>query len=138
MQIRKMIIDDYEQVYDIWVNTPGIGLHDYEDSKAGIEKYLKRNPDTCFVAEYNGDIIGAILSGHDGRRGYINHTAVSLSERNKGVGTALLNAVINAFKQEGLNRAGLFVYKDNKIGNEFWENKGFIPRDVLLFRNKSI
>jgi len=138
MHIRTMTIDDYEEVYELWRNTPGIGLHDAEDSKTGIGKYLQRNPGTCFVAENDGNIIGVILSGHDGRRGYISHTAVSLSERNKGVGTALLNRAVDALKQEGLSRAALFVFKDNKTGNEFWENRGFAVRDDVVFRNKII
>ena len=138
MQIRKMTIDDYEQVYNLWTNTPGVGLHDIEDSKAGIEKYLKRNPNTCFVAENNGEIIGSILSGHDGRRGYIGHTAVSLSERKQGVGTALVNSVIDALKQEGIVRIALFVFKENTTGNEFWEKKGFSIKDNSVYRLKSL
>ena len=138
MKIRKMNIDDYKQVYSLWLNTPGIGIRDNEDTKAGIEKYLKRNPDTCFVAENDGKILGAIMSGHDGRRAYIGHTAVSLSERNKGIGTALLNAAVDALKHEGLSRIGLFVFKDNKTGNEFWENKGFTERTDVIFRNKNL
>ena len=136
--IRKMTIDDYEKIYALWSNIPSIGLYDIEDSKAGIEKYLKRNPNTCFVAENNGNIVGAILSGHDGRRGYINHAAVSLSERNKGIGTALVDSAVNALKQEGINRVAISVFKDNKTGNEFWENRGFVLRDHVVYRNKEL
>jgi len=67
MNIRKMSIEDYEQIYDIWLKS-GNGLNDIDDSKAGIQKYLTRNPNTCFVAEENGNIIGSIMSGHDGRK----------------------------------------------------------------------
>ena len=138
IKIRKMKIDDYEQVYNLWLDTPGIGIRKHEDSKTGIEKYLRRNPATCFVAEIDDKIIGSIMSGHDGRRAYIGHTAVSLSERNKGIGTDLLNAAIDALKQEGLNLIGLFVFNENKIGNEFWKNKGFSERTDLVFRNKNL
>ena len=78
--IRIMTISDYEQVYALWLSIPGMGLNNLDDSKEGIEKYLKRNPSTCFVAEKNDSIIGVILSGHDGRRGYIHHTAVAEKE----------------------------------------------------------
>lgn len=69
MQIRLMTISDYNQVYELWINTPGMGLNNLDDSKEGIDRYLKRNPSTCFVAEDEGKIIGVIMSGHDGRRG---------------------------------------------------------------------
>jgi len=83
MQIRKMIIKDYDGVYELWINTPGMGLNATDDSREGIQKYLQRNPNTCFVAEQDGEIIGIIMSGHDGRRGLIHHTAVKISEEKK-------------------------------------------------------
>src|SRR5690554_5892370 len=92
MIIRKMTIEDYDCIYNLWINTHGMGLNNLDDSRQGIEKYLKRNPETCFVALKDDLIIGVILCGNDGRRGYIHHTAVAISERNQGVGTALVNA----------------------------------------------
>ena len=77
MEIRNMQLDDYNSVYALWLNCSGMGLNNLDDSREGITKYLARNPDTCFVAVEQGCIIGAILTGHDGRRGYISHTAVS-------------------------------------------------------------
>jgi len=138
MKIRKMLISDYENIYDLWMNTPGMGLNDIDDSGEGIAKYLKRNPDTCFVAEKNGNIIGVILSGHDGRRGYIHHTAVSLAERNQGIGSALLESAMEALKAEGINKVALVVFKRNEDGNDFWERRGFATRDDLNYRNKLI
>ena len=81
MQIRKMLIDDYEEVYTLWLSCAGMGLNNIDDSREGIEKYLARNPKTCFVAVEQNCIIGAILAGHDSRRGYISHTAVSSAYR---------------------------------------------------------
>jgi len=111
MLIRKMTIDDYDSVYDLWLNTPGIGLNDLDDSRKGIEKYLRRNPETCFVAEKDNKIIGAILCGNDGRRGYIHHTTVAEAERKNGVGTALVEAAINALEREGINKVALVVFQ---------------------------
>ena len=51
MKIRKMVIEDYEKVYQLWMSCAGMGLNNLDDSKEGIEKFLRRNPDTCFVAE---------------------------------------------------------------------------------------
>ena len=94
MDIVKMTMDDYEDVYQLWINTPGMGLNDVDDSPEGIEKYLKRNPNTCFVAKQSGRVVGVILSGHDGRRGYIHHTAVAMDKRENGIGTALMESAL--------------------------------------------
>ncbi|MDR1874905.1 MAG: GNAT family N-acetyltransferase [Synergistaceae bacterium] len=136
--IRTMTIADYDSVYALWIATPGMGLNDIDDSRDGIGKYLARNPKTCFVAESNGQIIGAILTGHDGRRGYISHTAVAISERKKGVGTALLDAAMCALENEGISKVNLVVFSKNEIGNEFWENRGFTLRSDLNYRNRTI
>jgi len=138
MNVRKMTIDDYERVYTLWLSTPNMGLNNLDDSKAGIAKYLARNPNTCFVAENNGGIIGVILCGHDGRRGYIHHTAVTQSEQRNGVGTALLDAAMSALEREGINKTALVVFDKNEKGNAFWERQGFITRPDLIYRNKAI
>lgn len=138
MIIRKMTITDYDGVYKLWINTPGMGLNNLDDSKEGIEKYLIRNPQTCFVAEDDNRIIGVILCGNDGRRGYIHHTAVDTTKRTRGVGTALVNAALDALKNEGINKVALVVFEKNEIGNSFWEKRGFTVREDLVYRNKSL
>lgn len=138
MQIQKMTIDDYDDVYCLWVNTPGMGLNNLDDSKQGIIKYLKRNPNTCFVARENGKLIGVILSGHDGRRAFIYHMAVDISHRKKGVGRKLVEFVLNALQEEGIHKVAFVVFKKNEIGNEFWEKLGFDERTDLVYRNKVI
>ncbi|MDD4496468.1 MAG: GNAT family N-acetyltransferase [Eubacteriales bacterium] len=139
MNIRKMTISDYSGVYQLWTNTPGMGLNNLNDSYDGIERYLKRNPTTCFVA-VSGDeeIIGVILCGHDGRRGFIHHTAVKASERKQGIGSALVNAALQALQDEGIVKVALVVFTKNEIGNDFWEQRGFISRKDLNYRNKTL
>ena len=138
MNIRPMTINDYEQVYSLWLNTPNMGLNNLDDSKEGIAKYLARNPNTCFIAENNDNIIGVIMCGHDGRRGYIHHTAVDEHEQRNGVGTALVNTAMSALEREGINKAALVVFGKNEKGNAFWEKQGFTTRPDLVYRNKAI
>lgn len=138
MEIRKMSIDDYEEVFGLWRSTPGIGLNDIDDSKTGIEKYLKRNPNTCFVAIVSGKIVGVIMSGHDGRRGFIYHTAVAVAYRNKGIGSQLVENVLRALEDEGIHKVALVVYDTNEVGNKFWENQGFSVRKDLMYRDKAL
>lgn len=88
VSIRQMAIEDYELVYDLWIHTPGMGLNTADDSKEGIARYLKRNPTTCFVAESGDKVVGALLAGHDGRRGYLYHAAVLPEFQRQGAGRA--------------------------------------------------
>lgn len=138
MNIRRMTIDDYEKVYALWLSCAGMGLNDLDDSKEGIAKYLERNPDTCFVAEENGEIIGVILAGNDGRRGYIYHTAVHPSHRNQHIGRSLVESVLNAFRSIGIHKAALVVFERNESGNAFWEKMGFSRREDLAYRNLTL
>jgi ribosomal protein S18 acetylase RimI-like enzyme len=138
MKIRKMIADDYEAAYALWLNTPNMGLNNLDDSRDGIAKYLARNPDTCFVAEKDGKMIGVILSGHDGRRGHIYHAAVLEDEQRNGVGTELVNTVMSALEREGINKVALVAVAENDKGNAFWEKQGFTTRPDLTYRNKAI
>lgn len=138
MNIRKMSIEDYEDVYALWTSCSGMGLNNLDDSKEGIDKYLKRNPTTSFVAEDDGKIVGVIMAGHDGRRGYIHHTAVLPSYRNRGIAKRLVDAAVNALDEEGINKIGLVAFAKNEIGNGFWEKMGFSVRDDLVYRNKNI
>lgn len=138
MKIRLMTIDDYESLYELWLRTPGLGLNTTDDSKEGIAKYLKRNPTTSFVAEYDGNIVGAILTGHDGRRGMISHTVVDVNYRRKGIAKALVDSAMNALKEEGITKVFLVAFKRNEVANQFWEAYGFTTREDLNYRNKCI
>ena len=90
------------------------------------------------MAEEGGEIIGVILSGHDGRRGFIHHTAVKESERNRGIGSGLVERAMRALEQEGIQKVALVVFGRNQIGNDFWERRGFTLRSDLNYRNRAI
>lgn len=138
MEIRKMKIEDYEAVYGLWLSCKGMGLNTVDDSREGMERFLRRNPDTCFVAEKDGVIVGAIIAGSDGRRGYIYHTAVSSDQRRQGIASKLVDAAMSALENIGITKAALVVFDRNADGNAFWEKSGFKVREDLVYRNKSI
>ncbi|MBD5129509.1 MAG: GNAT family N-acetyltransferase [Ruminococcaceae bacterium] len=137
MNIRTMTIADYDKVYALWLSCKGMGLNDLDDSRGGIERFLERNPDTCFVAE-DGEIVGVIMIGNDGRRGYIYHTAVSPGHRRKGIAKALVDTALNALRELGINKTALVVFERNADGNAFWESMGFTSRGDLVYRNKAL
>ena len=136
--IRTMEFQDYDRVYDLWINTPGMGLNTVDDSREGIQRYLRRNPQTCFVAEEDGKIIGAVMAGHDGRRGFIYHTAVRSEYQGRGIGKSLVERAMDGLEQEGIHKTVRVVFKRNVSGNGFWEKIGFESRDDLVYRNRAI
>ena len=138
MTIRTMTEQDYTSLYALWTSCSGMGLNDIDDSKEGICCFLARNPSTCFVAEENETIIGAIMVGNDGRRGYIYHTAVAPTLQKRGIGTALVQAAIEALKQIGITKVVLVAFEKNEAGNRFWEKQGFSKREDLIYRNKAL
>ena len=138
MKIELMKIDDYEQVWNLWINIKGMGLNNLDESKEGIERFLKRNPTTCFVARENDKIIGVIMAGHDGRRGFIYHTAVLEEKRKQGVAGELLATAMKALQKEDIKKVALVVFDKNEIGNSFWEKAGFSVRKDLIYRNKAL
>ena len=138
MTIRKMSISDYEKVYSIWISCKGMGLNNLDDSREGIERFLLRNPETCFVAEADETVVGVIMAGHDGRRGYIYHTAVLPEYRNRRIAAKLVENAMSAMKNAGINKVALVVFDRNEGGNAFWEKMGFTVRGDLVYRNKNI
>lgn len=138
MRIRRMTMDDYDRLYALWLSCKGMGLNDVDDSREGIARYLARNPNTCFVAEEEGVLAGAILAGHDGRRGYIYHTAVSPDYRRRRIGAALVESALDALRNEGISKAALVVFSHNEDGNAFWESREFSMREDLAYRNRAL
>lgn len=138
MIIKKMTIEDYDDVYRLWTSERKVGLRSLDDSREGIEKFLMRNPKTNFIAVEQNKIIGTIMCGNDGRRGYIYHAMVSPEYRRNGMGRKLVKEVTAALKSLGINKLALVVFADNEVGNGFWERIGFTKRDDLTYRDKSI
>lgn len=136
--IKIMTIDDYPQLFQLWENTPNMGLRSLDDSREGIMLFLNRNPTTNFIAYEDNQIVGAILCGNDGRRGYIYHTVVLPEYRGRGIASRLVEAAVNALKEEGITRVCLNIMESNEQGKAFWIEKGWEKKDFLGFYSKSI
>ena len=137
MKIRTLEITDYDNVYALW-QTEHMGLNNVDDSRDGMDRFLRRNPNTSFVVEIDGKIVGSILCGNDGRSGYIYHACVSREHQNKKIGTRLVENVFDALLAEGISDITLAVYIDNDDGNRFWERMGFRDRNFLRYKNKAL
>ena len=133
-----MQIEDYTAVHQLWLNTPGMGLNDVDDSEQGIARMLQRNPTLSFIARKDKQIIGVIMAGQDGRRGYIYHTTVHQDYRHQGVAKSLVTSVLNEMKVLAISKVGLFIFQNNHIGNGFWQKMGFNVRNDLYYRNQAL
>jgi len=134
--IRRMTLADYEPVIALWRALPGIGLDDDSDSRKGIARYLKRNPGLSFVALAQGTVVGAVLSGHDGRRGYLHHLAVAPTHRKLGIGKALTQRCLEALGRNGIPKCNIFLYRSNAKGRAFWKHNGWDLRQDLSILQK--
>lgn len=140
MLIREMTIDDYEEVYQMWQTTSKRALSK-ADEKPQIERYLQHNSGMSQVAVIDGKIVGTVLAGHDGRRGFIHHMAVMPEYRRQRIGCALAWKAIEKIKAEGIDKTHIFCYQNNETGQSFWRDFGFVKRDdvfVYSFDNDKI
>ncbi|GGW52610.1 MAG: GNAT family N-acetyltransferase [Halomonas meridiana] len=148
MRYRTMTINDYEAAIALWSESQGVRLRD-ADSREGIEKYLLRNPGLSFVAELEGEgeskegdrnqerageLVGTIMAGHDGKRGYVQHLSVSHTHRRLGIATQLVSLCLEALKNEGILKSHLMILPENEAAQRFWASQGWAYRsDILLY-----
>lgn len=131
VEIFEMTISHYDEIYALWQITSKRAMSK-ADSRDEIEKYLLRNKGLSQVAFIDGKIVGTVLAGHDGRRGYIHHMAVLPQYRRHGIAKQLATKALNMIQKEGIDKTHIFTYKDNLQGQSFWESLNFERRDDLF------
>mgnify|MGYP006265934245 CR=1 FL=1 len=140
-RIVELRPESYGEVRRLWEETPGVQLArpdhpDGADSPDGIRRFLQRNPGLSFLAVSSGEsagsrVLGAVLAGSDGRRGYLHHLAVAAEHRRRGIGAALVAAATAALRSQGIEKCHLFALADKDLGGSFWRNRGWQRRDDL-------
>ena len=133
MNIREMKIEDYDKVFALWKTIQGFGIRSVDDSKEGIERFLKWNPGLSVVAEERGEIVGAILCGSDGRRGCLYHVCVHKEYRRQGIGKTMVVWCMEQLKELQINKVSLIAFTQNDIGNAFWKEIGWTKREDLNY-----
>ena len=128
--VRHFCVKDCDAVIALWRRTEGVGLNE-SDTRRAITAFLRRNPNLSFVAEQGGRIIGAVLCGHDGRRGYLHHLAVSKRHRCRGIGRQLVNACLTKLRKAGIQKCNIFIFANNAEGMKFWTHTGWSLRTEL-------
>ena len=131
--VRTMTIEDYPGVRALWMTIKGFAIRSIDDSEEGVARFLRRNPTTSVVAEEDGEIVGAILCGHDGRRGCLYHVCVREDKRMNGIGKAMVVHCMEALKKEQISKVSLIAFTVNDIGNAFWRCIGWTKREDLNY-----
>lgn len=131
--IREMKLEDFDGVHELWMTIKGFGIRSVDDSKEGVERFLKRNPGLSVVAEEDGKIVGCILCGHDGRRGCLYHVCVREGYRMQGIGKSMVVHCMERLKEEKINKVSLIAFTQNDIGNAFWKEIGWTKREDLNY-----
>jgi N-acetylglutamate synthase len=132
-----MKLSDFAAVCRLWRNSEGIGLNE-SDTKANIAIYLKRNPGMSFLARKGRAVIGTVLCGHDGRRGYLHHLAVAKNYRGNGIGKKLVEASFSALGRAGITRCNIYLFNSNTEGGAFWSHNGWKSRPDLQILQKAV
>ena len=126
--IRVMTMKDYDEVFALWSKIKGFAMRSIDDSYIGVERFLQRNPNTSVVAIEDDKIVGAILCGHDGRRGCLYHVCVDPEYRLRGIGKSMVVRCMQALKEEQISKVSLIAFSQNDIGNAFWHTIGWTER----------
>ena len=134
---REFRIGDYDAAIALWSCEEGIEICE-GDSREEMAEYLERNPGLSRVAEVDGQIAGVALCGHDGRRGWIYHLAVSPVHRRKKIGQQLVDSCLDGLRKAGLKRAIILVAGDNPGGHDFWLRNGFEDIDGAIAMTREL
>ena len=131
--IRVMTMEDYDEVKALWLKIKGFGIRSIDDSREGVERFIKRNPTTSVVAIEDGKIVGSILCGHDGRRGTLYHVCVDEAYRMRGIGKSMVVKCMEALLEEHINKVTIIAFTKNDVGNAFWKEIGWTKREDLNY-----
>lgn len=134
MIMRPMTSADCTAAISLWQAIPGMGTNPVDDSPAGLARLIRHNPDFCLVAcDDNGQLMGTILCGYDGRRAMVYHTCVHPAAQGQGIGRALVQQLLAALCAAGVTKALLVCFKHNAAGTAFWHHEGWILREDLNY-----
>jgi putative acetyltransferase len=125
-----MTTADLNDVLVLWSTAEGVGLNE-SDTPDQLRAYLDRNPNLSLMARDGPRLVGAVLCGHDGRRGYLHHLAVLPEYRGRGLGRQMVEGCLAALGARGVLKCNIFLYADNEPGERFWNRCGWSARSDL-------
>lgn len=137
ISIQPMTIQEYDEVIALWRSSDGVGLSN-ADTRKNIARYLKRNPGFSMIARDSSRLMGAVLAGHDGRRGFLHHLAVHADYRRQGIGRRLVEHCLTTLEDAGINKCHIYVYSSNDDAISFWSRIGWTERIDLTMMSRRL
>ena len=134
VRILPMCEEDYDAVHGLWLTIRGFGIRALDDSREDVTRFIRRNPTTSVVARAeDGNIVGSILCGSDGRQGALYHVCVAEEYRRRGIGTRMVGYCMEKLKEMGINKVALIAFASNDAGNAFWRQIGWKQSNVNYY-----
>jgi putative acetyltransferase len=130
VELRAMTPGDHPEVLALWRRSPGVGLNE-SDGPEAVAAFLARNPGMSVVATAGGAIVGAVLCGTDGRRGYLHHLAVADAQRGRGIARRIVARCLEQLAALGIPKCNVFLFSDHDAGASFWRHNGWSLREDL-------
>ncbi|MFX0031532.1 MAG: GNAT family N-acetyltransferase [Candidatus Hodarchaeota archaeon] len=130
MEIEKFTIENYENIVQLWKKVD-LSITS-SDSKEEIERMIKKNPNLSLISKIGGKIVGVVMGGFDGRRGYVHHLAIDPKYQKKGFGRKLMDELMERFRQKKVHKVHLFIEKRNKDVITFYQKLGWEMRNDLV------
>lgn len=134
---RPLAPSDVDACLELWSRTPGVGLSAADDPDS-LTRFIERNAGFCWCSATEDRIVGTILCGSDGRRGYVYHLAVDEEVRRNGAGSRLVDVAMQSLRSAGIEKCHAMVFASNDLGRSFWEQSGWQLRDDLVVFSRNI
>jgi ribosomal protein S18 acetylase RimI-like enzyme len=133
IQTREFSVSDYQAALELWQRVEGLEIAEGDDRES-VAHFLSRNPGLSRVATDGSALVGVVMCGHDGRRGYIYHLAVDPIYQGSGLGKRLMNECLAGLRRAGLKRTLILVAHDNPRGRKFWLRHGWeeVPGAIVM------
>lgn len=123
MRISPATAEDEDHITALWQRT---GLtRPWNDPNADYQRAQAREQATVLVAREQGGIIGSVMVGDDGHRGWLYYLAVDEAHRGNGLGEALVRSAEDWLRERGQTRVRLMVRHDNDAVNGFYDALGY-------------
>lgn len=134
-ELGELTVSDYEAALALWNACPGVNA---SETLEEFSRTLSRNPGLSLAARADGQLIGAVLACHDGRRGYLYHLAVEPAYRKRGIARAMVERCLEALAREGIARCSIHLFATNSNGAAFWKGTGWRLRTDLVVMAKDL
>jgi ribosomal protein S18 acetylase RimI-like enzyme len=136
VQIRPVAADDLDALIELWVACEL--TRPWNDPRVDIERKLADSPALLLVGTDGRVVVGSVMAGYDGLRGWINYLAVSPEQRGRGLGRALMDAAEERLAALGCVKINLQLRNTNAAARGFYEAIGYGQDPVVSFAKRLV